>query len=109
MHVLKADARRSAVLVTNDTGPRHLAAAVGTPVVTLFGPTTPAWTDIGYAHERMIVAVDAGHAGSIGQITVEEVFKATSVFLREVVTEEAVSNAGAGVVLPGAGAGVGAA
>ncbi len=33
--------RSSRVLVTTDTGPMHLAAAVGTPVVALFGPTAP--------------------------------------------------------------------
>ncbi len=81
LHVLKAMTRRAAVLVTNDTGPRHLAAAVETPVVTLFGPTTPDWTEIGYAKERAVVAPDAGQPGSIRQITVDAVFDAVSGFL----------------------------
>jgi heptosyltransferase-2 len=33
--------RRCAVLVTNDSAPQHLASAVGTPTVTVFGPTVP--------------------------------------------------------------------
>lgn len=35
-------ARGAALMVSGDTGPLHLAAAVGTPVVGLFGPTRPA-------------------------------------------------------------------
>jgi ADP-heptose:LPS heptosyltransferase len=34
--------RRCQVFVTNDSAPLHLAAAVGTPTVALFGPTDPA-------------------------------------------------------------------
>jgi heptosyltransferase II len=37
---------RCRLMVTNDTGPRHIAAAFGVPVVTLFGPTDPRWTTI---------------------------------------------------------------
>ena len=39
---LAAVLERIQVLVTGDTGPMHLAAAVGTPVVGIFGPTDPA-------------------------------------------------------------------
>jgi heptosyltransferase-2 len=37
--------RRADLLVTTDSGPRHFAAAFGTPVVTLFGPTHIEWTE----------------------------------------------------------------
>jgi heptosyltransferase-1 len=38
---LLALARRARLLVSGDTGPLHIAAAVGTPIVALFGPTLP--------------------------------------------------------------------
>ncbi len=48
---------RCKLMVTNDTGPRHIAAAFGVPLVSLFGPTDPRWTTIRAAGgERIIVA-----------------------------------------------------
>ncbi|MFP4419527.1 MAG: lipopolysaccharide heptosyltransferase I [Desulfococcaceae bacterium] len=38
---LTALLRRVRLLVTTDTGPMHLSAAVGTPTVAVFGPTAP--------------------------------------------------------------------
>jgi heptosyltransferase-2 len=35
--------RRAVILITNDSAPQHLASAMGTPTVTLFGPTVPAF------------------------------------------------------------------
>ncbi len=42
--VLAAVFRRARVVLATDTGPLHLAVAVGTPVVALFGPTDPGYT-----------------------------------------------------------------
>ncbi|MEP6593915.1 MAG: glycosyltransferase family 9 protein, partial [Acidobacteriota bacterium] len=39
---LAAMLERLDVLITGDTGPMHLAVAVGTPVVAVFGPSDPA-------------------------------------------------------------------
>lgn len=36
--------KRCVCLVSNDTGIAHVAAAVGTPVVSIFGSTSPEWT-----------------------------------------------------------------
>ena len=41
LKLLAAVYRSASLVVTTDTGPMHLGAAVGTPVVALFGPTAP--------------------------------------------------------------------
>lgn len=51
---LKEIVRRSDLMVTNDTGPRHIAAAFDVPVVTIFGPTHPQWTEIYFPKERKL-------------------------------------------------------
>lgn len=41
----KACMRRGRLTVSTDSGPRHVAAALGRPVVTLFGPMLPIWSE----------------------------------------------------------------
>ncbi len=41
LKVLAAVYRSASMVVSTDTGPMHLAAAMGTPVIALFGPTAP--------------------------------------------------------------------
>ncbi len=48
--------RRAAVMVTNDTGPMHVAAAVGTRVVAPFGPTDPVRTGPFGQEDRVLQA-----------------------------------------------------
>ncbi|MGQ4806933.1 ADP-heptose--LPS heptosyltransferase 2 [Candidatus Entotheonellaceae bacterium PAL068K] len=47
------------VVVSNDTGPMHIAAALGKPIVVLYGPTTPAlgFFPYGVAWEEASVAL----------------------------------------------------
>ena len=51
---LKEIVRRSSLMVCNDTGPRHFAAAFGVPTVTLFGPTDPVWAETYHERERIV-------------------------------------------------------
>jgi heptosyltransferase-2 len=55
---LKALTRRSRLMVTNDTGPRHIAAAFGVPLVSLFGPTDPRWTVIPTRAAEVVLVAD---------------------------------------------------
>jgi lipopolysaccharide heptosyltransferase I len=54
---LAALIRRSAISITNDSGPMHLAVALSRPVVSIFGPTDPVW--IGpYGRPNAVLHVD---------------------------------------------------
>jgi heptosyltransferase-2 len=43
------------LVITNDTGPRHIAIALRRKVITLFGPNDPAWTQTNYENEIQII------------------------------------------------------
>ena len=44
------------LFVTNDTGPMHIADALGTPILAVFGPTDPAATGPGHARSAVLKA-----------------------------------------------------
>lgn len=43
------------LVISNDTGPRHIAIALHRNVISLFGPNDPAWTETGYKKEIQII------------------------------------------------------
>ena len=56
LSALKELIRRCCLMIANDTGPCHIAAAFDVPLLTLFGPTDPRWTVTGYQHEIRLTA-----------------------------------------------------
>lgn len=74
---LRLVARRMAAAVLyvgNDAGSTHLAAAVGTPTVAIFGPTDPCvWRPIG---ERVHVVTPPKGSRDIKQVSIERVLRA---------------------------------
>lgn len=86
---LMALVREAALLVGGDTGPLHLAAACGTPVVAIFGPTDPGRNGPFGAVCRVVRAGGAATTYSraagqdaIRRVTVEQVFRAAVELLR---------------------------
>jgi ADP-heptose:LPS heptosyltransferase len=66
------------LLVTNDTGIMHIGAGVGTPVLSLFGPTDPGeWAPTGTRHRCI-----RGEGGVTANIPYEAVLKAAHEMLR---------------------------
>lgn len=43
------------LVISNDTGPRHIAIALRRKIISLFGPNNPAWTETGYRDEIQII------------------------------------------------------
>jgi len=79
-----AIAKKSALFIGSDSGAMHVAAAIGTPIVALFGPSNPAeWGPKGAHAEVLYKGVDCracfhptcerGELNCMKQITVEEV------------------------------------
>jgi ADP-heptose:LPS heptosyltransferase len=63
MRELAALCRRAALFVGSDTGPMHLAVAVGTPTISLHGPSRAEWCGAyGPQNIRLQARYEAGSA-----------------------------------------------
>jgi len=81
---LTALLKAAKLVVSNDTGPGHIAAALGTPLVSIFGPSNPARVGP-YGRNHCIVAIEPHKRGlnpnstdpkhDIKNISVEEVYQ----------------------------------
>jgi 3-deoxy-D-manno-octulosonic-acid transferase/heptosyltransferase-1 len=83
---------RCNALVTTDTGPMHIAAAMGCRIVALFGPTAPLRTGpYGAGHRVIRAEMDCSpcfkktcdHTSCMGEITVDQVFEGVKEVLEE--------------------------
>jgi ADP-heptose:LPS heptosyltransferase len=78
------------IVLSNDTGPGHIAAALGTPVVIIFGYSNPARV-APYNRPNSFVAIDDGRRGEqtnnfaprydVKNITVDMTFEKLRLFL----------------------------
>jgi heptosyltransferase-2 len=90
----KACLRRSRLLVSTDSGPRHIAPAFGKPVVTLLGPTLPVWIENPTVRGAMVrLNLDClgcakrvcplGHHRCMRELSPERVFEAVAIVLKQ--------------------------
>jgi ADP-heptose:LPS heptosyltransferase len=97
--------QRAALVVSNDSGPMHLAAAQGAPTLGLFGPETPVmYAPLGkrarvhYApplcspcinvHDAKVLSCIHGQPECLMRIEVEQVLSSSRALLREALREE---------------------
>jgi len=96
----KACLARTQLVVSTDSGPRHVAAALGKPVITLLGPTAQVWIDNPTVHGSFVSAeVDClacakrvcprGHHRCMRELSPKRVFEEVAHLLEEQKTARA--------------------
>jgi ADP-heptose:LPS heptosyltransferase len=79
------------LVITNDTGLAHVAPAVGTPTVVIFGPTNPETTRP-YSPQAHVLHKKPLNGKNVEWPAVDEVFAAAAIRLQEDVDDEATSD-----------------
>jgi ADP-heptose:LPS heptosyltransferase len=93
--ILPAVMEKACLVITNDSGPAHIARAVGTPVVILAGPGAPAFLTIQGRNKSVViqhhvscspcVKVSCDTMDCLNVLSVDEVEAVTSKMLRNVI------------------------
>lgn len=72
--------RKMTLYIANDTGTMHLAAAMNTPTLAIFGPTDPVqWAPLGDQHRCV-----RGEKGELAAVTVESVLSAAQEMMQAI-------------------------
>lgn len=91
---LAALIKKATLFIGNDSGPMHISAAMGTPVIALFGPTDPSvWKPWGTGHVVIskqvpcspckVTHCDMGMENCMEQISIEDVLHAICQYLEK--------------------------
>lgn len=88
---------KAKVVISNDTGPGHIASALNRPIVMIFGPTNPARIKP-YNKKHSVAAVESDSWGhqikssnpeyNIQKVTVDQVFRAVEFHLSQSTTKK---------------------
>jgi ADP-heptose:LPS heptosyltransferase len=95
LEIIPAITKKASLLITNDSGPAHIARAVGTPVVILAGPSAPAFLTIRGRNESVVLQhlvscspclkVACDTMDCLNVLSVDEVVAVASKMLRNVI------------------------
>lgn len=95
IEILPAVLEKATLLITNDSGPSHIARAIGIPTVILAGPSQPAYFTIKGKAEISVIyhpvscapclKVSCDEMDCWKAISVEEVFEVTSKILKRII------------------------
>jgi ADP-heptose:LPS heptosyltransferase len=95
IEVLPAVMEKAALVITNDSGPAHVARAVGTPIVILAGPSAHAFLSIKGRNKSVVIQHHVSCSPCLKKLcdtmdcwkmlSVDEVFAATSQMLKSVI------------------------
>ncbi len=102
LEILPAVMEKASLLITNDTGPAHLARAVGAPIVILAGPSAPGYLFIKGREKSVLMQhlvscspclkLSCDKMDCWNVLSVDEVLSATSEILRKVTVAKSQSH-----------------